>query len=147
MKAIRHIFLASTFLLGLTLSGQTNSPIRLVIGDSLQKSMTIEQIISKPFFKAYHPSGSSSSQYRITKLTLIVKPTTGEIKKYELKEIIFRSDNRTDPIKITAPKLDDVHLDLIKRLKPGDKINLHNPTILPPDGGATIIEDTQIIIR
>ena len=124
--------------------GQKNQTIRVGLGSTYNSTMTVEQATSKPTFTLCDINSSDNVKARIMELTLVIK-TNFSTTKFDLKEKITQGENRMEKSVISPPTLQSNHIDIIKKLKPGDKIILKDVKIVGimcP----TIIQETIITI-
>lgn len=116
------------------------SLIRASIGNRLDETMSVQQILKNPIIRAYETKRDQDKDLRIRKLTLIIRYKDATRKVIELKEQV------TPDGRIAGPVFDEDQLKMIAQLKAGDKILLEDIMILIPDGNATVIANTSIRI-
>jgi hypothetical protein len=114
--------------------------IRASIGNRLDETMSVQQILKNPIIRAYETKRDQDKDLRIRKLTLIIRYKDATRKVIELKEQV------TPDGRIAGPVFDEDQLKMIAQLKAGDKILLEDIMILIPDGNATVIANTSIRI-
>lgn len=121
-------------------SSFAQSLIRASIGNRLDETMTVKQVLKNPVIRAYETKHDQDTGLRILKLTLIIRYKDATRKVSELKEQVTLDG------KITGPAFDEEQLKMIAQLKPGDRILLEEITLLIPEGTTTGIANTSILI-
>lgn len=140
--SILIFFFLSTFVFG-----QNKYSLRAGIGDSFNVTMTHDQITSKPKFticNVYSPKDNISAH--IIELTLVIKSSTFT-NKYELKQQVIKSENRLEKDIFKDPVLSINHLEIIKKLKPGDTIILKDVKIVGSMCPQTLKETKITIVQ